>query len=106
MVSRSKKLRVHLFSLLVSLSTTAVGQGVKFSQLPKEFTLRDLQRVCAEPALQNKLSGYHRQGTEQIRNKLHRNLRRYMLERSLTLQKKMALFYSHRTFPQDYFPDS
>ena len=106
MVSRSKKLRVHLFSLLVSLSTTAVGQGVRFSQLPKEFTLRDLQRVCAEPILQDKLSSYHRQGIEQVRAKLHLNLRRYMLERSLTLQKKMALYYSHRTFPQAYFPDS
>lgn len=106
LVSRSKRLRVHLSSLLMLVSATAVGESVQFPQLTKDFTLRDLQRVCAEPALQDKINGYYSRGIDNVREKLHRNLRRHMLERSLTLQKKMALFYSHRTFPRAYFPDS
>ena len=77
-----------------------------FSQLPSDLSLRDLQKVCHRPDIKEQLDDCRRRKNFDaglLLAELRHKIRVYMLERSLELEKKMALFYSHSTFPQTHF---
>ena len=104
-----KRLFAHLYVLFTLALPLQAQDSLELKQLPPAFSLRTLNKVCQQPRLKEELAQHYASavgGVQAIRSKLRREMRAHMLARSLALEKKMAYFYAHRTFPPVYFPDS
>lgn len=105
-----KRLYVYPYILfVVALPVQAEEKGLQLEQLPLSFSLRTLNKVCQQPGLREELAKCYTSsvdGVQKMQRKLRGELRAHMLSQSLALEKKMAFFYAHRTFPRVYFPDS
>ena len=104
-----KRLCAYLYILCAFALPLQAQDSLELKQLPPAFSLRTLNKVCQQPGIKEDLAQHYASttgGVQAIRSKLWREMRAHMLARSLALEKKMAYFYAHRTFPPVYFPDS
>ena len=104
-----KRLRTYLYTLFVFALPLQAQEGLVLEQLPPDFSLRTLSKMCHQSGLKRDLAERYTNsegGVKAMQHKLRHELRFHMLARSLELEKKMAYFYAHQTFPSVYFPDS
>ena len=104
-----KRLYARLCILFILALPLQAQNGLELKQLPPAFSLRTLHKVCQQPGIREDLAQRYSSvagGMQAIRSKLRRELRAHMLAKSLALEKKMAYFYAHQTFPQVHFPPS
>lgn len=104
-----KRLCAYLYILFVMVLPLQAQDSLQLKQLPPAFSLRTLHKACQQPGIKEDLAQHYASavgGVQEIRSKLRREMRAHMLAKSLALEKKMAYFYAHQTFPQVYFPDS
>ena len=104
-----KRLYAHLYVLFILALPLQAKDSLQLKQLPPAFSLRTMHKVCQQPGIREDLAQYYGSvvgGAQTIRSKLRREMRAHMLARSLALEKKMAYFYAHQTFPQVHFPNS
>ncbi len=104
-----KRLCVCLYILFTLAEPLPAQSSLELEQLPPAFSLRTLHKMCQQPSLREDLAQHYgniQGGVPAIRSKLRHEMRTHMLSRSLALEKKMAYFYAHQTFPQVHFPRS
>ena len=104
-----KRLCAYLYILFILAFPLQAQDSLQLKQLPPAFSLRTLHKLCQQPGIREDLAQHYASitgGVQAIRSKLRREMRAHMLAKSLALEKKMAYFYAHQTFPQAHFPDS
>ncbi len=102
-----KRLCAYLYILGAYALPLRAQDSLELQQLPPTFSLRTLNKVCQQQGLKEDLAQRYAHaagGVQAIRSKLRHEMRAHMLARSLALEKKMAYFYAHQTFPQVHFP--
>ena len=104
-----KRLCAYLYILFIPALPLQAQASLELKQLPPAFSLRTLHKVCQQAGIKEDLAQHYGSvlgGVQAIRSKLRHEMRAHMLARSLALEKKMAYFYAHQTFPQTHFPSS
>ena len=103
-----KRLCAYLYILFTLALPLQAQDSLQMKQLPPAFSLRTLNKVCQQPKLKEELAQHYASvvgGVQAISSKLRKKMRAHMLARSLSLEKKMAYFYAHPTFPPVHFPN-